>query len=82
MGNKDYCSSSLNITDDAQPLVLYLEEGYQDRFNLDLGWTVNASAPSGIWERVVPEGTEYANEPCNPGLIVMIVVTKLISQVI
>lgn len=66
-GNKDYCSTSLNITDDAQPLVLYLEEGYQDRFNLDLGWTVNASAPSGIWERVEPIGTEYANEPCNPG---------------
>ena len=28
------------------PFVITLEDGYQDQFNLDMGWSVNSSAAS------------------------------------
>jgi len=51
-------------------VALGLERGYQDNFELDLGWTVGAaddSATSGIWERAVPVGTSnFANFQTQP----------------
>ena len=37
-GYKDYCTSSINITDGSQPLNIILQSGYLDRFNIDQGW--------------------------------------------
>jgi hypothetical protein len=51
-------------------VALSLDRGYQDNFELDLGWTVGAqddSATQGIWERVAPVGTaNFANFQTQP----------------
>lgn len=49
-----------------QELVLELERGYQDDFILDLGWTVEGSAPTGRWERGNPIGTNFNGTTANP----------------
>lgn len=43
-------------------LYFELESGYRDEFVFDLGWGVNSSASSGLWERVIPTDA-VANEP-------------------
>lgn len=49
-------------------IELSLAQGYDDPFNLDLGWEVDGTATSGIWERGIPLGTKFAgkNEIFNP----------------
>jgi len=42
-----------------------LDEGIRDEFVLDLGWTVESTAPRGIWERGEPVGTTVFNTPFN-----------------
>lgn len=39
-------------------LVIEIEEGYEDIFSLDLGWTVSGDAETGIWERGLPNGLD------------------------
>ena len=64
---KDFCVESLNIISDNTPFLISLEEGYRDRFNVDMGWTVNSSAASGLWERDVPKVTVYnSSDTCSP----------------
>ncbi|MDB0020827.1 choice-of-anchor B family protein [bacterium] len=64
---KDFCVESLNIINDNTPFLISLDEGYRDRFNIDMGWTVNSSAASGLWERDVPKVTVYNNlDTCSP----------------
>ncbi len=51
-----------NFTVDQQMLadadtVFQLESGYEDNFNLDLGWTVSGDATNGHWVRGIPKGT-------------------------
>lgn len=44
-----------------------LDEGIKDEFILDLGWTVESTAPRGVWERGEPVGTQFFNgEDFNP----------------
>ena len=63
----DFCVESLDIINDNTPFLISLEEGYRDRFNLDMGWTVNSSAASGLWERDVPKVTVFNNsDTCSP----------------
>lgn len=45
---------------------LFIARGYRDYFNLDLGWTTEATSSVGQWERVVPAGTEIDGEISNP----------------
>lgn len=40
-------------------IVLSLEEGYQDDFIFDQGWTVSGTASAGHWELAKPQGTFY-----------------------
>ncbi len=48
-------------------ISIYLQAGYYDSFDQDLGWTTNATATSGLWERGDPIGTKYfQDEYCNP----------------
>ena len=48
-------------------LEIWLEPGYQDWFNFDLGWTVESSADEGLWERGQPIGTRTgAGRESNP----------------
>ncbi len=47
--------------------TIALDEGIKDEFILDLGWTVESTAPRGIWERGEPVGTQFWNgEDFNP----------------
>jgi choice-of-anchor B domain-containing protein len=39
-------------------IVMEIEEGYEDIFSLDLGWSANATADQGQWERGVPIGIQ------------------------
>ena len=75
-GYKDYCTSSINITDGNQPFNIILQSGYLDRFNVDQGWIASGSSPSGLWERAKPTLTTLQStlnhlvltgEHCNPG---------------
>ena len=51
---KDYCTSSINITDGNQPFTIFLQSGYLDRFNVNQGWMASGNSPSGLWERANP----------------------------
>ena len=63
----DFCIESFDIINDNSPFLISLEEGYRDRFNIDMGWRVNSSAASGLWERDVPKVTVYNNsDTCSP----------------
>lgn len=67
-GYQDFCVENYNIVDDNLPFIMSFEEGYQDQFNIDKGWTINSSAASGIWERAKPVLTIYNNsDTCSPG---------------
>ena len=64
---KDFCVESLNIISDNTPFLISIDKGYRDRFNVDMGWTVNSSAASGLWERDIPTVTIYNNsDTCSP----------------
>ena len=64
---KDFCMESFDIINDNTPFIISLDEGYRDRFNVDMGWTVNSSAASGLWERDIPNVTIYNNsDTCSP----------------
>ncbi|MAE15486.1 MAG: hypothetical protein CL821_07860 [Crocinitomicaceae bacterium] len=68
-GKKDFCLESFAVVDDSSPFVIALEDGYQDRFNLDMGWSVNSSAASGLWERADPVLTLFNNtDTCSPAV--------------
>lgn len=66
-GFQDFCLENFTIVDDTSPFVMSFEEGYQDPFNIDLGWAINSSAASGNWVRDKPVLTSFNNIPCNPG---------------
>ena len=46
--------------------VFETSPGYEDNFNTDLGWAVSGDALSGLWERGVPNGTNYETTIYNP----------------
>ncbi len=50
-------------------VVVELEEGYRDEFAVDLGWTVNGNAQTGMWTIGDPIGTTTGGgQPANPEL--------------
>ncbi len=51
---------------DNNNLNLVLPIGYYDDFALDFGWTVTGNAETGDWERGIPNGTSFDNEPLAP----------------
>jgi choice-of-anchor B domain-containing protein len=59
-----YCAD-INLTED-ETIIVALEDGYYDDFTFNFGWVVTGDAPSGIWERGVPEGTVFNNMWMNP----------------
>lgn len=51
-----------------EPVIsILLNEGYQDNFSFDLGWSVSGNAEVGHWERGVPVATFRNIAPANPG---------------
>ena len=65
-GFNEYCNEQINISDGLQPIVISLDSGYSDRFNLDMNWVTTFSSPAGKWVRDIPIGTTFNNGPCNP----------------
>ena len=59
-GYKTTGISSQEINEVNNTLAIEIAEGYEDVFSLDLGWTINFNAYSGIWERGQPIGVFLA----------------------
>ncbi|MFT6810629.1 MAG: choice-of-anchor B domain-containing protein [Saprospiraceae bacterium] len=55
----------LSIEDNIQKDIV-LEEGYEDDFFADLGWSISGDALSGMWERGVPIPTVFNGFFSNP----------------
>ena len=65
-GYQIFCEE-LGIGSNGDTLVISLNRGYEDNFELDLGWNIVGNASAGAWELGIPDGTEYEGEVCNPG---------------
>ncbi len=61
-----YLVSNVTVTA-GTPVQIYLKPVYYDDFEVDLGWSTEATASSGLWERGKPEGTFSQNNAVNPG---------------
>jgi len=61
------CSDELDISDLNPSITIVLNKGIQDDFEFDNGWTVQGSASTGSWERVIPVETEFGFAISNPG---------------
>lgn len=48
-------------------LEFRLDQGYQDDFLFDLGWTTSSTATIGDWERGVPQEAFFNNDVASPG---------------
>jgi len=57
---------TFSVLQDRQQM-LTLERGYQDNFNLDLGWKSFGVATTGYWERGRPVPTSFGDQSINPG---------------
>ena len=55
-GYMNYVGSEEDFTETNNTILIELEEGYEDIFSLDLGWTASSDAQSGDWERGEPIG--------------------------
>jgi len=47
-------------------ITVQLDSGLYDDFTFDFGWTVASTAGAGVWERDVPNGTQYGGIDANP----------------
>lgn len=47
----------ININQTSASLIFYLDKGFYDDFEFDLGWTVTGDAETGMWERGAPNAT-------------------------
>lgn len=66
-GYLNTCLSGQTINSSNKTINLTItDEGYQDNFALDLGWTVTGNASTGTWERGVPNGTLNNTDKANP----------------
>lgn len=60
-------NSNVSVLANTGPVYIDLDAGWYDDFLFDFNWTENGTATTGNWERGVPVGTTYNNDPCNPG---------------
>lgn len=67
-GHHTVCLNAQAITQNTPAFNVTLPVGYADDFALDLGWTADGNGGSGDWERGIPDGTSFENEPCAPGV--------------
>ena len=55
-GYQSGCFVDTLITDATGTIIVPIQKGYYDDFNLDFGWTTAGSAEKGHWEREIPVG--------------------------
>jgi choice-of-anchor B domain-containing protein len=58
--------ASVKLEEDESEFFV-LQEGYEDDFVQDQGWTVESTATRGRWTRVIPKATFLSGIPSNPG---------------
>jgi choice-of-anchor B domain-containing protein len=63
-----YFVDTVTVLEEDFTIEIELEPGYQDDFVFDYGWTVEANALRGNWERGVPEPTIFNNAFSNPNV--------------
>lgn len=56
------------LVDGTSQIIFSLDNGYYDDFTGDNGWTINSTAITGIWTRVIPAGTTFQGNPSNPSV--------------
>ncbi len=61
-GHITECYSQL-IDNSTGAITIYLDLGIYDDFSFDFGWSTNASATTGLWERGLPFGTSSGSAP-------------------
>ena len=52
--------------EEAKTIEIRLDEAFMDDFIVDLGWTVEGDATTGMWTRGEPVGTGFGNNILNP----------------
>lgn len=63
-GYVTYCTNT-NLSNGT--IALTLQNGIYDDFVLDYNWTVNSTAPLGVWTRAIPAITMQGSFTANPG---------------
>lgn len=63
-GFKSIEIDSIFIDEDIR-LDIILEEGIEDDFIVDLGWSSTGDSPTGKWERAIPLGTFFGSKASN-----------------
>jgi choice-of-anchor B domain-containing protein len=58
---------TINVNTNTTNILIGLQDGYQDDFWADFGWTIQSTAPRGMWVRGVPVRTMNGADICNPG---------------
>lgn len=61
-----YIPTSKEIISSNASTSFTLNDGYQDDFVFNLGWTTDNQAPTGKWEFGIPIGTDNNGVPSNP----------------
>ncbi len=57
--------TNFSVNDQTGPVTITLDQGYQDDFILDQGWTATGDASTGQWERGEPIGTDTQGSQSN-----------------
>ena len=65
-GYQMYCSEQYEINDNSDDILIVLSDGYEDDFSFDLGWDIQSTATSGIWEIGIPNGIISQNQYQTP----------------
>lgn len=61
-----YKTECINVQLSNTPILFSLNQGYDDDFATNNGWSVLSTATTGAWVRSVPSGTSYGAIPANP----------------
>lgn len=65
-GYEGFCDLNFIVPDNDTTIKIFLDPGYEDLFNLDLGWMTSGNAPDGNWEIGKPNGTDFNGAFANP----------------
>lgn len=62
------CQENVSLSTNNAEVSSTLELGYYDDFQFNFGWTQDASSSAGLWERVIPVGTNSNGSISNPNI--------------
>ena len=70
-GYKNQCIDQLEYSCTSDTDLFILEKGYEDNFEVNLGWTIDGNEDDGPWVRTEPIGVLDGTEPSNPAVDAM-----------